>query len=350
MSSDSKTSKKKRLVRHILMAVGILAAGLGGGWFYLKSGRVVSTDNAYVKAAKVMVAPEVSGAITSVSVADNQWVDKGSVLFTVDDTAYRIALARAEADFAEARAQIEAKKGEYRQKLEDIDKAQVDVAYYTKEYDRQVKLKAQDTVSQSKLDEIKRARDSARKDVLSLKEELSQIMAALGGNPDIDPDDHPLVKAAAAALAKAKLDMQRTTVCAPADGTVGTAPAVGEYAHASVPMINIVSNHKVWIEANFKETDLENVKLGQKVKVTIDTYPGHVWRGTVESISPATGAEFSILPAQNTTGNWVKVVQRITVRIAFEDDDPDLVKRAGMSADVSIDTGVYPHLPDGWSL
>jgi membrane fusion protein (multidrug efflux system) len=349
--SDSKTPNKKKrsLLRRVLMLGGVAIVLIGGTGFYLLSGRYIETENAYVKADKIMVAPEVGGVVVGVNVANNQPVTKGSVLFSIDPAQYRIAEAKAQADLMSARSKIEEKKAEYRQKLQDVERAQVEVDYFTKEYDRQIELRAKDTVSQSKIDDIKRQRDAARKQVLVLREDAEQIKAALMGNPDIHPEDHPVVQAAAAAVDKAQLDLQHTTVLAPVNGIVGSVPNAGDYAHASVPMINLVSTGSSWIDANYKETELTNVRIGQPVDVTIDTYPGVHWKGVVSSISPATGAEFSILPAQNTTGNWVKVVQRITVRIDFMEGPEDLPKRAGMSTIVSIDTGSYPHMPKAWA-
>jgi membrane fusion protein (multidrug efflux system) len=341
--------KKRPFLRRLLMLGGVAVVVIAGLGIYLFSGRYIATENAYIKADKIMVAPEVGGSIISVKVEDNEPVSEGSVLFSIDPTQYLIAQAKAEADLATARSEIEQKKAEYLQKLQDVAQARVEAEYFTKEYDRQLALRANNNVSQAKIDDIKRQRDSARKEVEILKQDTAQIKAALMGNPDIDPEQHPLVRAAAAALDKAQLDLKRTTVVAPADGIVGSAPNVGDYAHASVPVLSLVSSTNAWIEANYKETELTHVQLGQPVEINIDTYPDRHWTGVVQSISPATGSEFSILPAQNTTGNWVKVVQRITVRIAFEDGPKDLVKRAGMSTEVSIDTGSYPHLPKAWA-
>jgi membrane fusion protein (multidrug efflux system) len=331
------------------MLGGVAVVVIGGLAIYTFSGRYIETENAYIKADKIMVTPEVGGAIVSVNVKDNELVSKGSVLFSIDPAQYLIAEAKARADLATARSGIEQKKAEYRQKLQDVEQARVEAEYFTKEYDRQIALRARNNVSQAKIDDIKRQRDSARKEVEILKEDTAQIRAELMDDPDIDPQDHPLVRAAAAALDKAQLDMARTVVRAPANGIVGSAPNVGDYAHAGVPVTNLVGSDTAWVEANYKETELTHVRLGQPVDIEIDTYPGRHWTGVVESISPATGSEFSILPAQNTTGNWVKVVQRITVRITFKDGPKDLAKRAGMSTEVSIDTGSYPHLPQAWA-
>jgi membrane fusion protein (multidrug efflux system) len=346
MAEEMAENGKKKLLRRLLMLGGILITVLVAGWFYLTSGRYVETDNAYVKAAKIMVTPEVSGRITSVTVEDNEPVTAGQKLVVIDPETYSIALAKAEADLVTARASVEKMKAEYDQKTEDIKGEEVQAVYYAREYDRQKALRANDNVSQSKAEDMLRQRDAAIHDVESLKAEQAQIAADLTGNPEIEPEDHPLVKAAEAALTKAQLDMTRTTVPAPVDGIVGDAPNVGDYANAGVPLFNMVGTKSFWIEANYKETEITNMKPGQPVDIEVDTYPGRHWKGHVESISPATGAEFSILPAQNATGNWVKVVQRITVRIAVdggEQDAPPL--RAGMSTQVTVDVGFYPHMP-----
>jgi len=337
---------RRRVVRHVLMALGIIVVLVGGAWFYLTSDRYIETDNAYIKAAKIMVTPEVTGTILTVNVHDNQPVTKGEVLFTIDTTPYEIAEKKAEADLATARANVLELKAEYAQKMADIQRAQVVAEYADKQYRRMVALRKSQTVSQATLDDVESQRDTALKDIASLREEANQYVAQLDGNPNIEPEDQSGYKAAAAALAQARLNLERTTVRAPASGVVGTAPHPGDYARTSVPQLNLVGTNHVWIEANFKETELTRVRPGQPVTIKIDTYPDHKWKGEVESISPATGAEFSVLPAQNSTGNWVKVVQRIAVRIAVDrkDDEPPL--RAGMSTKVEIDTGSYPHMPD----
>jgi membrane fusion protein (multidrug efflux system) len=327
------------------MTLGLVVVLAGGAWFYLTSGRYIDTDNAYIKAAKIMVTPEVTGTIMSVNIIDNQSVKKGEVLFAIDPTTYEIAEKKAEADLATARSNVLELKAEYAQKIADIQKAQVIAEYADKQYKRMVALRKSQTVAQATLDNVESQRDTALKDIASLREEANQYVAQLDGNPNIAPEDQSGYKAAAAALEQARLNLERTTVRAPADGIIGTAPHPGDYARTSVPQLNLVATGHVWIEANFKETELTRVRTGQPVTIKIDTYPGHEWEGQVESISPATGSEFSVLPAQNSTGNWVKVVQRIAVRIAVDRNHDELPLRAGMSTNVEIDTGSYPHLP-----
>jgi membrane fusion protein (multidrug efflux system) len=249
----------------------------------------------------------------------------------------------AKAELAMSYAEIEQLKARYRQKQEDMARAQVEAGYADKEYERKNQLAAKSTVSQSALDEARRTRDATAKTVAVLQEEIKEILAALGGNPDIKPEDHPLYLKALAALHDAELDLERTAIKAPVNGIIGTAPRKGDYARAGVPVLNLVGTGDIWIEANYKETELTGVRTGQPVLIEVDTYPGHEWKGRVESISPATGSEFSVLPAQNATGNWVKVVQRIAVRIVIEPGTESPPLRTGMSAHVTIDTGRYPH-------
>jgi membrane fusion protein (multidrug efflux system) len=211
------------------------------------------------------------------------------------------------------------------------------------EYNRRVDLAKNGGVSQTEFNESKRKRDAAEKTIAVLTQEINGILIALENNPDIDPKEHPHYRKALAKLHDAELNLERTEVKAPADGIIGTAPHPGDYARAGVPSLNLVGSKDIWIEANYKETELTDVKPGQPVTIEVDTYPGRKWSGRVESISPATGSEFSVLPAQNATGNWVKVVQRIAVRIAVDEKSESFPLRVGMSAHVTIDIGHYPH-------
>lgn len=337
--------KDKKGLRRILMGGGVITVLAVCGVFYILSGRYIGTDNAYIKSAKILVTPEVSGVINTVDVADNQIVGKGDVLFTIDATPYEIALQKAEADLGVARAHVEELKANYRQKQQDIERAQAIAAYNQKSYSRVSSLIKSGAVSKESVDLTNSSNLAAQKDVSMLQEDLNAIVAELGGDPEIAAEDHPSYKAALATLNAAKLDLERTKVVAPATGRVGSVPHAGDYARESLPTMNMVGTDDIWIEANYKETELTDVVPGQKVEIEVDTYPDHSWIGTVDSISPATGSEFSVLPAQNATGNWVKVVQRIAVKIkiAPNKDAPDL--RAGMSTHVTIDTGKYPHIP-----
>lgn len=325
--------------RHGLMALGILMVLLLSAWFYFTGGRYVSTDNAYIKANKILLASDVSGAIVAVSITNNQQVKKGDELFRIDPSTYQIALEKAEANLASTIIRINELKAQYQQKVAELGRAQVSARYAEMDLQRVSNLIARGSISVAQGDDAQLKRDQTAKEQLKLESEVREFLASLNNQADIYPKDHPLYISAKSEYEKAKLELERTRVLAPADGFVGNAPNVGEYARAGLPMLNFIAGEKVWIEANFKETELTNVKPGQNVTIHVDMYPGESWQGTVESISPATGSEFSLLPAQNSTGNWVKVVQRITTHITVENGPENKPLRAGMSTEVKIDTG-----------
>ncbi|WP_293947943.1 HlyD family secretion protein [Sneathiella sp.] len=341
---------RPRVIRNTLLLLGPLLVILVGGYLYFTGGRFVETDNAYVKSDKVSIAAEVSGLIASVSVRENQHVAKGDELFRIDDRPYRIAITAAEAGLANARDKIASLKANYRQKQGELALARTNIAFAQKEYGRQEKLIASSAVSRSKLDATRHDLDVARQQLDVIKQEISEITAQLGGNPDIPVAEHALYLAAMADKDKALLDLERTVVRAPFDGIASNTPQIGQQVIGngafSSAVMSLISDRDIWIEANFKETDLTHVRPGQKVTVTVDTYPDQTWDGTVESLSQATGAEFSVIPPQNATGNWVKVVQRIPVRVRLDARQEELPLRAGMSSLVEIDTGYSRPMPD----
>lgn len=335
--------------RTLLLAGGVLIVLLGAGYFYLSAGRYVSTDNAYVKASKVMIAAEVSGTISSVAVRENEHVAKNQILFRIDDRNYRLALEQTSARLASVRDDIEGLKSAYRQKAEELNLARENLSFAKVELDRQTKLATTSAALQSKLDSAKHDVDVAAMRLAIAEHDLSQTRAQLNGNPDITSTDHPRYIDALAARDRAALDLEHTTVRAPFSGIASNVPTLGLQVVGngalSAPVMSIVSDSNIWIEANFKETDIATVRPGQPVMINVDTFTGRTLRGIVASIGQATGAEFSIIPPQNATGNWVKVVQRVPLRIAVNNDD-GLLLRAGMSTSVEIDTGRYSHLPD----
>lgn len=338
------TDNQKQATRKVLLIGGPLLVILVAAGFYIFSGRYISTDNSYVKANKVMVSPEISGVILPVTVGDNQPVHKGDVLFSIDPAQFKIEVDRATANLNTVVTQINDLKAQALQKQEELKIAQSDADFALLQYNRQVAPSMKEAVSQQSREDAQHERDVTLTKVAQLKQELNSILAQLNGDANIAPEDHPLYKAAKSALDMASLNLSRTVVRAPVDGTTGEMPKTGDYAHAGVPSLSVVEDGDVWIEANFKETELTRMREGQPVEIDVDTYPGHKWQGKVVSISPATGAEFSVLPAQNATGNWVKVVQRIAVRIAPDRQQGDPPLRTGMSANVTVDTGSYPHL------
>ena len=333
----------RALLLWVLPAVALVAVYS----LYMLHGRYVSTDNAYVQADKTDVAPEVSGTVWRVLIAENSSVISGQPVLELSDQQLGIAVTHAQAQLAAARTDVAALQAAYRQKQAELALARTNVAFAEREFDRQRQLAAARLVAQSHLDDAEQAATVARGNVAVIERQLEQTAAQLGGDPAAPVDTNADVAQARALLAKARLDLERTRVVAPVTGVVSHLPKVGDHVDAGRAAFAIVADSGVWIDANFKETDLEFVRPGMPAHIEVDTYPEHEWTGTVESISQATGAEFAILPAQNATGNWVKVVQRIGVRIAIDTRPGDPPLRAGMSADVRIDTGRRPLLP-GW--
>ncbi len=306
---------------------------------WLSGGRHVSTDNAYVKGDRAQIAPELSGLIVEVPVQENQRVSRGQLLFRLDDQPYQLAMTRIDAEIETARAEIRGLRAQWRTKREEIKSAQSQYNYAQAEFERQSDLADKKIASTQKLQETRMTLDVARQRISAAEEDLQRIEAALAGDPKIRPDDHPKVKQLMAARSEALLQLRRTTIEAPLDGIVSKRPVPGSYATAGVPAMVVVADTDLWIEANFKETELTLVRPGQAASIHVDTYPDARCSGKVTSIAQATGAEFAVLPPQNASGNWVKVVQRIPVRIsvACREGDPPL--RVGMSTTVEIDTG-----------
>jgi len=331
---------RTRIARFFLMLSLPVVIAVAGVYFYLFSGRYVSTDDAYVKASMATLSTDVAGRVVEIDVHDNDAVKQGQILFHLDDRPYRYALDLANAKLTEAQFQIEGLRASYRQKLADLQAAQDTLSYQQKQFERAQSLVASNAVSQSAFDAARNGRQMAVQTVTATQEQIANILAMLGGNPDLATEQQPLVQQAQAQVDQATLDLSHTIVLAPSDGIVSKVDRlqVGQYLNIGTPAFALVST-SVWVEANFKETDLTHMRPGNKASVTLDAYPGHSFEAEVQSVSPGTGAEFSILPAQNATGNWVKVTQRVPVRVTITNADPDLPLAAGMSADVEVDTG-----------
>jgi membrane fusion protein (multidrug efflux system) len=340
------TRPLRQRLRLPLMLAGPIVVLIAASWWYLTSGRFVSTDDAYVQAARTMISADISGRVVEVLVHDNQRVSKGDVLFRIDDRPYRIAIEEATAQLASARLQVEAMKATYRQKLADEKGAEDTLDYQSREYERQRQLLGSGVASRATYDQVQNALQMARMKVTSTQSDAANMLAQLGGNADIPVDQHPTVQRPQAALEKAQLDLSYTTVRAAESGIVTKVDQLqlGSYVNASTPVFSMISK-RVWIEANFKETELTHMLPGQEATVEIDTYPGVVFNAKVESLSPGTGLTFSLLPPENATGNWVKVVQRLPVRLALEDPKNRLL-HAGLSASVEVDT----HYRRPWML
>lgn len=336
--------KKNGLKRLMLMILIPAVALLGAGYFYLKDGRFVDTDNAYVKADKVQISAEVSGTVNKVLVQENQTVKAGDVLFQLDPLPFQVAVNKAQAHLSQVYTDIAALKASYREKQVEISLARSKYAFQTREQQRQSDLLKKDYISPATYDDAKQNTDIAGLQIVAVEEDLKRIAVTLGGSVDAPIEQHPNYLAAQAELEQAKLDLARTQVRASMSGIVRVPPKPGQYLAAGQTSMTLVVNNNLWVEANFTETALTHVKPGQPVTIHIDTYPDMQWTGVVESLSPATSAEFSVLPAQNATGNWVKIAQRVPVRIKLNTDNHLPKLRAGLSAITEIDTGYQRQL------
>jgi membrane fusion protein, multidrug efflux system len=329
----------------LLVAGPVVVLALAA-YFYISGGRYEKTEDAYVMAARTAISANVSGRVIELAVHDNQAVQRGDVLYRLDDAPYRIYVQEAEAQLATATLQIQSLKATYMQRQADLASAQDTLAFQQSELDRQRKLIAAGIASQAQVDRATHAFDEARSRLASVQHEITGAIAQLGGNPNIEPSKHPAVMQAQAALDRARLNLSYTTVTAPSDGVVTRVEQlqVGSYVAASTPVFALVSMHDVWLEANFKEDQLGHMRPGQTANIRIDSYPGRTFKGRIASVSPGTGSQFSMLPAENATGNWVKVVQRLPVRVELQDLDPQYPLHAGLSAVVNVDTRYQRHI------
>src|SRR5467141_3464689 len=337
---------KKSLRRPLLFALLPLAL-IVGGYFYVTGGAVMSTDNAYVQADMVGLSIDVSGIVREVSVHDNQKVAKGDVLFKLDDLQFRLALERAEAQIGNTRNDLVALQTSYRNMQAQIDQAQKDVDFNMVNFKRQEQLVANNFTPRATFDAARNTLEGSQQKLASLQQQLAGLAANLNGDPDAPIENHPKYKDAIAARDEAARQLAHTIVRAPFAGIVTNVPSLqpGQYLAAAATAFNIVSTDHVWVQASPKETELTYVRPGQEVTVEVDTYPGQRWTGTVDSISPASASSFSLLPAENTSGNWVKVVQRIPMRVSVTNVPGKPQLRVGMSVELSVDTGHERGLP-----
>jgi membrane fusion protein, multidrug efflux system len=340
-------AKRSQRLRWALLALLPLAL-LAGGYWYVVGGSVMSTDDAYVEADKVGVSTDVSGIVQEIDVTENQEVPAGKVLYRLDPRQFQIALDNAKANLAQTQLTVDSMKRDYQRMLSDIDTEQAQVALDQATVDRDTALLKSDAVSRANYDQARFTLQADQSKVASLRQQADVQLAKLGGNPDIPVAQHPQYLQAKAQVDEAQRELDDTVVKAPFAGIVTDVPSIapGKYLQASTTAFYLVATDHVWIDSNPKETELTYVRPGQPVTVTVDTYPDRQWHGTVESISPAAAQEFQLLPAQNTSGNWVKVVQRIPMRVRVDTSDqsqPPL--RAGMSVEVNVDTGHARGLP-----
>lgn len=321
----------------LLFGLPLLIAAVAG-YFYLTSGRYISTDNAYVRQDVISVSPDVSGRIVAVNVGENQSVKAGDVLFRIDPEPYRIALAQADADLAAARVQVATMATDTGSAAADIQSARAELTLAQATYQRQEALMKRGFTTRASLDAAVQDVAAARAKIATAQAAAARARQQIGsGSSSGTP---AAIQIALAKREQAAMNLARTTVRAPKDGVVSQTSRlqVGNITPSGVPALSLVVSNQAWVEANFKETDLDHMRVGQPAELSFDAYPGLHVRGRVQSIGAGTGSEFSVLPAQNANGNWVKVTQRVPVRIAIEGKPPRAMI-AGLSTDVKIDTG-----------
>ncbi|MGC8475289.1 MAG: HlyD family secretion protein [Acetobacteraceae bacterium] len=348
----TEAAPRQRISRHalgpMLMIAGVVAVAVGALLFWLWGGRYVSIDDAYVHAAKEALSTDVSGIVADVPVKDGELVHKGQVLVRLVPTHFTVAVAAAEANLHQTELTMRAMRADYRRMLRDVDAMAVQLRADQSNFDRYAKLVKSGGVTRAQYDDARFKLDSDREAEHALRLRATVQLARLGGSLALPLHTMPAYQEALAKLQQAQLNYSDSVIRAPFDGVVTNVEATqpGMYLRAGTAAFGIVSISNVWVEAEPKETELTWVKPGDPVQVTVDTYPGRIWKGVVESIAPNSGSTFSILPAQNTSGNWVKVVQRIPVRIRVirKPGDPEL--RAGMSVEADIDTGHVRHLSE----
>jgi membrane fusion protein, multidrug efflux system len=344
-------------IRRALFALLPLAL-MAGSYWYVTGGQVMSTDDAYVEADTVGIATDIPGIVQEIDVTNNQHVDPGQVLYRLDPNQFQIALDNAKANLAQTALTIDAMKQDYQRMLSDAAAEQGQVALDQTTYDRNAALLPSGSTSKATYDQARYTLETDKSKLQSLRQQAAVQLARLAGNPDIPVTQHPQYLQAKAQVDEAQRQLDHTVIKAPFAGTVTNVPSIapGKYLAASMTAFFLVDRDHVWVDATPKETELTYVQPGQAVTVTVDTYPDAEWHGTVESISPAAAQQFSLLPAQNTSGNWVKVVQRIPMRVRVDTSGKDLSGknlsdknlpplRAGMSVEVDVDTGHARGLP-----
>ncbi|MEX2961588.1 HlyD family secretion protein [Microbulbifer sp. TYP-18] len=324
--------------RRLGFAAGILLAALVTAWCLFGGRGSVYTENAYIKADKLSLSSEVSGVIATVAVKANQQVVSGELLLQLDETPFQLAVEEAEAHLSQIRNRLLARRADYAEAVATLQQARNDADYFRRQLERNEKL-GRVALSESQLDDSRQQLERAQAKIAINSEKLASLRAELGGNPQAPLEAQADLKVAQAQLDKARYELTQTRILAPVDGVIANeVPQAGEMARAGVGLISMLAAKGIWVEANLKETQLARVRAGQRAEVTLDAYPDFTWQAQVESLSPASGSEFALIPPQNASGNWVKVVQRVPVRLRLYpvQDAPPL--RAGMSAQVRIDT------------
>jgi membrane fusion protein (multidrug efflux system) len=335
-----KRTLRERLRRPLLILFPIILAAVGAA-YYLAEEPYVSTDDAFVRAAKESVNARVAGQVVEIAVRDNQHVKQGQLLFRIDPEPYQIAVDQAEAQLASARLQINELKATWRQQLADLQSASATADFDQREYARRKALVTDGWTPREVFDKADMDLKVARQRVASIEHQIANVVAALNGDPNIEIDRHPTVLAAKAQLDKAQLNLSYATVVAPDDGIVTRVDdlQVGDFVNPGAAVFSMMSSRRIWIEANFRETGLTHMRPGQEAAIDVDAFPDRAFKAHVVSMSPGTGSDFAVLPPENATGNWVKVVQRLPVRLEFDEIDPNRPLFSGLSVTARVDTG-----------
>jgi len=331
----------RRYRRFLLLVILPLVALIAGFTFYLNGGRYVTTDDAYVGAQKVLITPDVSGKIISVAVKEGQQVSPGDTMFQIDPVPYQLALAQARAKLNDAKTSHDNLISNVKLYLQSIELVSAGIALKQRDVERKSSLVKSLAGSQLDLDNANAALVTAQSQLQFVKLQNSNALNQLLGDPDLPLEQFPAYMQAKAVLDDAQRNLDLTTVRAPMNGTATQVEQIqlGRYVTAGTPVFSIIDTANPWVDANPKESDFTYVSVGQQVMLEVDAFPNHLFKGTIGSLSPGTGAQFAILPAQNATGNFVKVVQRVPVRIYFDKDDKFVGKlKAGMSVYATIDT------------
>jgi membrane fusion protein (multidrug efflux system) len=336
VDTDAPAPGKKRRRTMLMLAVP-LAVLAAGGYAWTTSGRSVSTDNAYVKRDIVSVGSDVGGRVVEVHVRENQLVKAGDVLFVIDPVPYKVALEQADAQIASAQVNLGKLEKDYQATSVDIEGAKSDLYFAEQDLQRQQSLMKDGFTTLARLQQSQQAVENARKAFNQAQADAATARAAMATGAQV-PGVNPLVAAARAQRDQARINLERTVVRAPVSGRVSQVERlqVGQMAIQGMPLVSVVASDRSWVTANFKETDLDHMRIGQPATVELDAYPGLKLKGHVEGIGAGTGSQFSVLPAQNANGNWVKVTQRVPVRIAI-DSNSERTMIAGLSAEVSVD-------------
>jgi membrane fusion protein (multidrug efflux system) len=334
-------SGRRGPTRMILLIVLPLIALVAGGYWWMTGGRYVTTDNAYIGAEKVMITPQISGQISHIDVVEGQHVKVGDKLFEIDPAPYNTALSLAEGRLAAARIEYENLQVSYKGDQDQIKMGQEAVRVRKSDYDRKSALLSQRAGTAVDLDTSSAALIQAQEILAFVQQMGTSSLIKLGGSLDAPLEKFPDYIQARAAVEDAQRNLRNTVVVAPIAGVATQVPQIqlGRTVAAGAPVFAVVADRGLWVDGNPKESDLTYVRTGLPATVTVDTFPDRSWRGKVGAIAPGTGSQFSILPAQNASGNWVKVVQRVPLRVEFDPDQDTTGLRAGMSAYISIDTG-----------